>query len=504
MNIDRTVSAKSPEGIVLVSDQSIIERLNAQAETLLSISQNQAIGQSIIDVLDGQVSEAVLKDLIEKFRHTPTERADRRSAEPTNQLSVRCDALQDASGHAAWLVTLSSAHSPSLLAAFFPAWLAKIRLSKKTIFATGSVLAIAIAVYVLPLSARVDQASPPAESGPLAPVMLNGGINAPKALDSALSVVGTIEAGDTMSVTAPFDAVIKEKSFSFDAEVSQGQLLLMLDTTELLNRIQEAKVSMLKAAKTLQELENWEKGAEVARAQRSSVLARQQVEQTERKVQEAETLLKKGIIPRSEHDGLVEQLNGYKSQLAAASDDLNATREKASKGNREIARSEYEQAEAKYKDLSSSLALEKINAPRAGIITKAPATSGQAPATLEIGSRIAKGQLLFNIASTAKLRVSAKVDEADIVGLTPGMKVAVSIDSQDMPAIEGRLAEVSAQAAQNSGGSRSATFDIKIEIPELDEQQRRRLRVGMSCNVSIEKTRKEFAAMSPANGSPTR
>ena len=504
MNIDRTVSAKSPEGIALVCDLGIIERLNGQAETLLSISQDQAVGKSIVDALDGRVSEAVLEDLIGKFRHIPADITTRKSAEPTNQLSVRCDALQDASGHAAWLVTLSRAHSPSWPAAFFPAWLAKIRPSKKTIFATGSALAIAIAVYVLPLSARVDQTAPPAESGILAPVMLNGGINVPKAMDSALSVVGTIEAGDTMSVTAPFDAVIKEKGFSFDTEVSQGQLLLTLDTTELLNRIQEAKVAMLKAAKTLQEMENWERGTEVARAQRSSVLARQQVEQTERKVQEAETLLKKGIIPRSEHDGLVEQLNGYKSQLAAAEGDLKATRDKASQGNREIARIEYEQAQAKYKDLSSSLALERITAPRAGIIAKAPAASGQTSATLEAGSHITKSQLLFNIASTDKLRVSAKVDEADIVDLTPGMKVAVSIDSQDMPAIEGRLVEISAQAAQNGGASRSAAFDIKIEIPELDEQQRRRLRVGMSCNVSIEKSRKEVTAMSPANGSPTR
>lgn len=504
MNIERTVSVDSPEGIVLVSDQSIIECLNARAETLLSISQNQAVGKSIIDVLDGQVSEATLKDLIGKFRYTPTERAAHKSGEPTNQLSVRCDALQDADGHATWLVTLSGAYSPSLPAAIFPTWWAKIWSGNKIIFATGSILAIAIAMYVLPLSARVDQVPPPAESGTVAPVMLNVGVNAPKTLDSTLSVVGTIEAGDTMSVTAPFDAVIKEKGFSFDAEVSQGQLLLTLDATELLNRIQEAKVAMLKAAKTLHDLENWENGAEVARVQRSSVLARQQVEQTERKVQEAETLLKKGIIPRSEHDSLVEQLNGYKSQLAAALDDLKATRERASKGNREIARIEYEQAQAKYKDLLSSLALEKIDAPRAGIIAKAPATSGQAPATLEIGSRVTKGQLLFNIASTARLRVSAKVDEADIVDLAPGMKVAVSIDSQDMPAIEGRLVEISAQAAQSGGASRSAAFDIKIEIPELDEQQRRRLRVGMSCNVSIEKSRKEVTAMLPSSGNPTR
>lgn len=504
MNIDRTEPANFPEGIVLINGQGIIERLNAQAETLLAVAQNQAVGQSIIDVLNGQVADATLEDLIGKFRRTPTERAVRKSVAPTNLLSVRCDALQYAGGQAAWLITLSGASRPSLLSVFVAAWLAKKLLGKRTLFATGAVLAIATASYVLPLSARVDQAQPPAGSGALAPVMLNGGAVFPKTLDSALSVVGTIEAGDTLSVTAPFDAVVKGKGFSFDAEISQGQLLLTLDTTELLNRIQEARVTMLKAAKTLQELENWERGAEVARTQRSAVLARQQVEQTERKVQEAETLLKKGIIPRSEYDGLVEQLNGYESQLAAASDDLKATREKANKSNREIARIEYAQAQAKYKDLSDSLALEKINAPRAGIIAKAPATSGQAPATLAVGSRITKGQLLFNVASTDKLRVSAKVDEADIVDLTPSMKVEISIDSQDVLAIEGRLIEISAQAVQNGGASRSAAFDIKIEIPELNAQQRRRLRVGMSCNVRIEKGRKEVAAVSPANGDAIR
>lgn len=503
MNIDRTVPANSPLGIVLVNGQGIIERLNARAETLLSVAQNQVVGQSIIDVLDGQVADTTLQELIGKFGRMPTERAAQNPVAPTSLLSVSCDALQGADGQATLLISLRETSHPLLPPAFFAAWSAKNAGGKKTLLAAGAILAIAAAAYALFPIALVDQAPPSAAPGALAPIMLNGGIVAPKTLDLALSVVGTVEAGDTLSVTAPFDAVIKEKNFSFDAEVSQGQLLLTLDTTELLNRLQEAKVAMLKTAKTLQELESWEKGAEVARAQRSLILAQQQVEQTERKVNEAETLLKKGIIPRSEYDGLVEQLNGYKSQLAAVSEDLKATREKANKNNREIARIEYAQAQAKYKELSDSLALEKITSPRAGIIAKAPVTSSQAPATLEVGSRITKGQLLFNIASTDKLWVSAKVDEADIIDLTPGMKAVVSIDSQDMPLIEGRLVGISAQAAQNGGASRSAAFDIKIEIPELNAEQRRRLRVGMSCNVSIEKGRKETTGISPANGNPT-
>lgn len=72
-----------------------------------------------------------------------------------------------------------------------------------------------------------------------------------------------------------------------------------------------------------------------------------------------------------------------------------------------------------------------IVAPRAGLLSKAPASSGQAPFTLDVGSRITKGQLLFNVALTGKLRVSARVNEADIMGLATDMPVEVSIDSQE-------------------------------------------------------------------------
>lgn len=375
----------------------------------------------------------------------------------------------------------------SALLTAFSVQAAKRRLDKKTLFVIAAIFLVASALCFSLITGRFKHESAYAEPRALTPVALNGGISQPQTQDSRLSVVGMIEANHTVSVTAPFDATIKEKGFSFDTEVNQGQLLLTLDATDLLHRIEEAKVVMLKAAKIVQELESWETGSEVGRAKRHFVQSQQQVEQTERKVQEAETLLKKGIIPRSEYDGLVEQLNGFKTQLAAASDDLQSTYEKASKGTREIARIEYAQARRKYEDISGSLLLGKVVAPRSGIISKALATSGQAPATLDTGSRITKGQSLFSIALTDKLMVSAKVDEADVADLSPGMKVEISLDSQDIPTIKGRLVQISALAVQSGNSSGSSTFDIKIDILELSAQQRSRLRVGMSCNVAIEK-----------------
>lgn len=300
-----------------------------------------------------------------------------------------------------------------------------------------------------------------------------------------LSVVGTIEAGEVISVAAPFDATLKERLFSFDTMVAEGQALLRLDTGELQGRLNEAKVAMLKAENTKQDFDTWEKSSEMARASRNALLAQQQVEQSERKIQEVEGLLKQGIIPRSEHDGLVEQLNSHRAQLAAANDDLKAVRDKASRNNREIARIEYEVAAKKYRELLAALTQERIAAPRTGIIAKTAAASGQSPSSLEAGSRVTRGQTLFTIADVNRLRIAAKVDEADVLGLRPGLRAEITMDAQAMPPIVGQVIEVSAQGTQNNSGARSASFDILIELPELDAEQRKRLRVGMSCNVTI-------------------
>lgn len=502
MRNDNATITHFSTGVVLVNGHGVIERLDNQAEILLSGTQSQILGQSIIDVLYGRVSDSSLRTLTGKFGRMSKERPMQKIIAPANQLSVSCNALKEADGKVIWIFQLQKMPLSIFSLASVATRSARKWISKNFYVATCVVLAISASAYVLLPTTTVgqDRALPSSASTVLAPIKMDEGSGTANAMNSELSVVGTIEAGDTVSITAPFDAMIKEKNFSFDTEIKQGQLLLTLDTDELLSRLQEAKVTLLRTATTLQELENWEKGAEVTRARRSLILAQQQVEQTQHKVDQAESLLKKGIIPRSEYDGLVELITAYKSQLAAAADDLKATCEKANKNNLEIVRIEHAQAQAKYKELSDGLVLERITAPREGIISNIPTNSNQTATTLEVGSRITKGQLLFNIASTERMWVSARVNEADISDLTLGMKAIVSIDTHDMLPIVGKLMKVSAQAASNNTASRSAAFDIKIEMPALNAEQRHRLRVGMSCNVRIMKESAEIAANSPSNG----
>jgi RND family efflux transporter MFP subunit len=328
-------------------------------------------------------------------------------------------------------------------------------------------------------------------------------------LQSMLSVTGTIEAGDSINVTAPFDGVIQEKHFNFDSAVDQGQVLLVLASNEIQMRIQEAKVAMLKAAQALKDLERWDKSPEVARASRNALSAKLTLAETQRKAAESEVLLKRGIIPRSEYDALLEQIRSQEIQLATANDDLTGTMEKANPVSRQIARIEAENTAAKHEELLRSLEKRSIKAPLSGVLSQASsANNAQMPAPIAPGSNVTKGQTLFNISSLAKLLVTARVDETDVTQLAKNQEVDISVDSQDMPPIRGRIIWISAQALPNAGGPKTALFEIKVEIPRLPEEELQRIRVGMSCSLSIVKYRNPHAMVIPLsfvqqeNGAP--
>lgn len=326
-------------------------------------------------------------------------------------------------------------------------------------------------------------------------------------LQSVLSVVGTIEAGGSINVTAPFDSVIQEKRVSFDSVVERDQVLLVLDSNEIRMRVQEAKVAMLKTAQALKDMEHWNKSPEVARVSRNVLSAKLTLAETQRKAAESEALLKRGIIPRSEYDALLEQIRSQEIQLATANDDLTGTMGKANSVNRQIARIESENAAAKYEELTRSLENRSIKAPLSGVVSQA--YNGSTPALIDPGSRVTKGQALFNISALAKLGVAAKVDEADVTQLAQNQEVVITVSSQDMPPIRGRISRISAQALPNAGGGpRSALFEIKVEIPPLTDDELRRIRVGMSCSLSIVKYRNPRATVIPLpfvqreNGAP--
>lgn len=316
-------------------------------------------------------------------------------------------------------------------------------------------------------------------------------------LQSLLEVAGTIVSSDSVIVTAPFDGSVQGKQFDFDTQVERGQVLLTLNSSDIQSRMNEAKIIMLKSSLALKDSKNWEKSIDVSRASRSVLTAKAGLADAHRKLQEAETLLQHGIIPRVEYDALLEQVHTKEMQLESANDDLAAEQGKANSSKREIAQIEYENAKSRYEELAQSLENRIIRAPLTGVISQTSAGNSGQPA-IDAGARVTKGQALFNIASTNALSVVAKVDETDVSQLTQGQEVNVSFESLNVPPIHAQISQISAQALPNPGNvAKGAQFEIKVALPKLTADELRNIRVGMSCNLAISKYKNSHAKVIP-------
>ena len=92
----------------------------------------------------------------------------------------------------------------------------------------------------------------------------------PQPFASTISLVGAITAGDRVDVTAPFDGVVRSVGFEYGAAVSQGQVLLQLDTADLQQRQGEAVADFLRASQAEADMTNWTTGQEVSQARRAA------------------------------------------------------------------------------------------------------------------------------------------------------------------------------------------------------------------------------------------
>lgn len=304
-------------------------------------------------------------------------------------------------------------------------------------------------------------------------------------LVSRLSVVGTIEPGAITNIASPLDGTIKEKLFDFGQRVENGQVLLVMETSDVEVRFQDAQVAALRAERTMKELNDWGNSPEVARAKHGLLAAQLALEDARHKAKETKMLLDRGIVARMEWDALDQQIKTLEFQHEAAKRDLDSTVEKGSPANRRIAELELQSARARLADLEKQLDGAVIEAPEAGIVLRPPlmATGQNGAPSAEVGSHVTRGQPMFSIAGLETLSVSAKIDEVDVNRLTEGQQVDVTGEAFGNAPLKGRITRISAQALPSSS-SQAASFGISVEI-HPPEEQRRRIRVGMSSTLAI-------------------
>ena len=141
-------------------------------------------------------------------------------------------------------------------------------------------------------------------------------------------------------------------------------------------------------------------------------------------------------------------------------------------------RAELRQAEAALAAARRPLAETVLRAPIEGMVLRQDG---------EIGEMLSAGQVLFWVGAPQPLRITADVDEEDILRLAPGQKALIKADGLPGQVIEGKISEIT-----EKGDPINKNYRVRISLPEATP-----LKTGMTVEVNVVTRESADALLAP-------
>ena len=365
------------------------------------------------------------------------------------------------------------------------------RMTKKVqvarVAATLFVVALFVAIgawHVRPLDLFREAVAPPALAGIDAgePAALHTMSVEPGVLRATLSLRGHLAPGRVVKVVSPVESHVSGVHVRYGQRVSEGVLLVDLETGQLAAEHRSAQVDHIRALEALEALEDWDNGTEMTGARRGLRRAKMALDNEERQLRRATFLLEQGLIPASEHEEARERRESRTLDFEEARRELEAAKAKGGGDARKVAQLEAENTRARLEEHERKLALAEVRAPIAGVVVAAERT-GDKP--LARGRPVAQGELLVSIADFERISVLTNVDEVDVGKIEAGQRAWITGPGFPDLRLEGTVTHVSSRAGGGSRGQSTPRFEIVVALERLDASGRDRLRVGMSAHVTI-------------------
>ena len=376
--------------------------------------------------------------------------------------------------------------------------LKKVQVIRITATAFTILLFLGIGLYLWSRKPAAFRSMPSSSSQPL-----QGGVSetttvTPQPLSTSISLTGKLQALQMVNVNSPLSGKVEQVRVRYGEVVTAGQPLVTMDVAEALMKQREAKSAYIKAAANYRQVEKWDSGSEVVRANRSLTKARLSLENQKKTLDESERLFKKGIIPASENESAQLQYTNQKMDYQSAEEEVQAAIDKGNPENLKMARYEMENAETRLKQVEHDIAAAVVLAPVSGIVMKSPA-SGQTKEgrLVERGGSFQQGEALFAIGDLSGFSVGCKVDEVDVTKVKLGQKVRVTGDAFPGEMLAGVIQSISPQAEEGEGGQSAPSFGIKVVIETVSPELKKRIMAGMTANLEIMIYEKPDALMVP-------
>ena len=334
-----------------------------------------------------------------------------------------------------------------------------------------------------------------------------------------LVLPGVIEPYESVPVSARLTANIASLTVRDGSVVRGGQLLCVLDDTEILQQIDVARLMFMQAQESLRQAretrptEAEREGLALAAAQRELESYRTD---SQLQLEEARTALARAERELADHEALYQAKAVSADEVRAkqeAVDDAGrsleqrqtacetglASREQALERAQLDLRTEsvsaqdieaYELAlansRAELEERERRLADTRVTAPISGTVrvirrtrTSAMMVTGQSAEVLGPGVRVYEGDPFLEIAATDRACVRIEVDETDVGRLHVGMPATITGDAFPDQELDAEVAEI--QIAGRRAGQGVSLFPITVLITSPLEG----VRMGMTADVTI-------------------
>lgn len=250
---------------------------------------------------------------------------------------------------------------------------------------------------------------------------------------------GPINPVNTTQVGALVSGEILKIYVDYNSEVKKGDLMAVIDQTQILAGLEEARASLSSAKENL------------ASAQKAYELAKRNYERYQ-------ILYEKNYVSKVD-------LESYELSYVNAKSSLNAAQ-----ANVVRAQSNVDSAE---KNLSNT----KIVSPIDGVVLTRKVSEGQ---TITAG--FSTPELFVVAQDLTKMQIEAKVSEADIVKIQPGQKATFTLDGYVGEKFNGTVRQVRTNYVDTSASSNSSTsYTVIVDVDNQDL----RLKPGMTATMTI-------------------
>jgi HlyD family secretion protein len=334
-----------------------------------------------------------------------------------------------------------------------------------------------------------------------------------------LVLSGVIEPYETVPVSSKFTANLARLLVRQGETVRKGQLLCILDDTEIVQQIDQARLALLQATETLRAArekrtdDTERKQLALSDAQQDLTSCRAEsdlqlqkadaaVKQAEREVSDAEALYKAKAVSAEEVRKKQEVLedaqrsqaltktsidtNLFSRQAAVKRAQLDANSEPVTEQDLQAYELAAANAENELATRQSRLADTRITAPVGGTVNIIPRTqttsslTGQSAEVLGQGVRIYEGDPFLEIATSEQACLRLEVDETDITRLQVGLPAKITGDAFAGRELQGRLATIGTSGRK--AGEGVSLFPVTILVTSPLEG----VRMGMTADVNLE------------------